>query len=38
MLLAWAARAAFYLGDDAAVFRLDSRAVALARADGRHLG
>jgi DNA-binding CsgD family transcriptional regulator len=34
MLLTWAARAAFYLGDDAAAYRLDSRAVALSRAAG----
>jgi len=34
MLLTWAARAAFYLGDDAAAYRLDSRAVALCRAAG----
>jgi len=34
MLLTWASRAAYYVGDDEAAFRLDSRAVSLARAAG----
>jgi DNA-binding CsgD family transcriptional regulator len=34
MLITWAGRAAFYLGDDEAAHRLDSRAVARARAVG----
>jgi DNA-binding CsgD family transcriptional regulator len=34
MLITWAGRAAFYLGDDDAAHRLDSRAVARARAVG----
>ena len=34
MLLTWASRAAYYVGDDDAAFRFDSRAVSLARAAG----
>lgn len=34
MLITWAGRAAFYLGDDDAAHRLDARAVARARAVG----
>ena len=34
MLLTWGSRAAYYVGDDEAAFRLDSRAVSLARAAG----
>jgi DNA-binding CsgD family transcriptional regulator len=34
MLMTWAGRAAFYLGDDDAAHRLDSKAVARARAVG----
>ncbi len=34
MLLTWAGRAAYYVGDDAAAHRLDARAVSAARAIG----
>lgn len=34
MLLTWGSRAAYYVGDDQAAFRLDSRAVSIARASG----
>ena len=34
MLLTWGSRAAYYLGDDEEAFRLDARAVSLARAAG----
>ena len=34
MLLTWGSRAAYYVGDEEAAFRLDSRAVSLARTAG----